>query len=316
MLRGALALVAWIAILAAPAEAGWLAPLPVSPQGQQVVTPGAAVGADGRMIVAWNGMVGANNRIHVAMRPPGGALEDAQLLSAPGAGGITPRVLIDAQGNALIMWEEGAVYRWAVRPVGATAFGAVGTLTLPGTEHPFSELRLAAAPDGTLAAVGITSEDVLSDTLTRIRVMTRAPGGDFVLAPALDQGQSSGNVSFDDVDMDADAQGGLYATWTKRQVSSPTTTSEVNVAVRPPGGASFGLENVANAVATSGNATNDPLLSRGISGVDAMGNLTVGFVQKYDDGGGSEVRLRSRPAGGAFLPGEQPGHARESGQRA
>ncbi len=195
MLRGALALVAWIAILAAPAEAGWLAPLPVSPQGQQVVSPGAAVGADGRMIVAWNGMVGASNRIHVAMRPPGGTLEDAQLLSAPGAGGITPRVLIDAQGNALIMWEEGSVYRWAVRPVGASAFGAVGTVTLPGSEHPFSELRLAAAPDGTVAAVGITSEgDALPDTLTRIRVMTRAPGGDFVLAPALDQGQSTMSV--------------------------------------------------------------------------------------------------------------------------
>ena len=223
MLRGALALVAWIAILAAPAEAGWLAPLPVSPQGQQVITPGAAVGADGRMIVAWNGTVGASNRIHVAMRPPGGALEDAQLMSAPSAGGITPRVLIDAQGNALIMWEEGSVYRWAVRPVGATAFGAVGTVTLPVGEHPFSELRLAAAPDGTLAAVGITSEGSLPDTITRIRVMTRAPGGDFVLAPALDQGQSSMSVSvsFDQVDMDADAQGGLYATWTKRRTSSP-----------------------------------------------------------------------------------------------
>ncbi len=59
-------------------------------------------------------------------------------------------------------------------------------------------------------------------------------------------------------------------------------------------------------MATSGNATNEPVLSNGMSGVDAMGNLTVGFVQRYDDGGGSEVRLRSRPAGGAFLPGDSP----------
>ena len=87
---------------------------------------------------------------------------------------------------------------------------------------------------------------------------------------------------------------GLYATWTKRRTSSPATTSDVNVAVRPPGGASFGLE-MESAVATSGNATSEPVLSKGRSGVDAMGNLTVGFVRKYDDGGGSEVRLRSLP---------------------
>ena len=230
MLRGALALIAWIAILAAPAEAGWLAPLRVSPLGQQVITPGAAVGADGRMIVAWNGTVAASNRIQVAMRPPGGALEDAQLMSAPSAGGIAPRVLIDAQGNALIMWEEGLVYRWAVRPVGATTFGAVGTITLPVGERPSSELRLAAAPDGTLAAVGITLEGDSPDTTTRLRVMTRAPGGDFVLAPALDEGQESMGVSFsfDQIDMDADGQGGFYASWTKQRTSSPTTTSDVH----------------------------------------------------------------------------------------
>lgn len=308
MLRGALALVAWIAILAAPAQAGWLAPLRVSPLGQMAVNPGAAVGADGRMIAAWSGTVGASNRIHVAMRPPSGALEDPQLMSAPGAGGITPRVIIDAQGNALIMWEEGAVYRWAVRPAGATAFGTVGTIPLPVGEQPFSELRLAAAPDGTLAAVGQTSQGSLPNTITHIRVMTRAPGGDFVLAPELDQGQSTMSVTtlFDQVDVDADAQGGLYATWTKRRTSSPTVTSDVNVAVRPPGGASFGIESVASAVATSGNATSEPVLSNALSGVDAAGNLTVGFVQKYDDAGGSEVRLRSRPSGGAFLPGSSP----------
>ena len=308
MLRGALALVALLAILAAPAEAGWLGPLPVSPLGQQVITPGAAVGADGRMIVAWNGTVGPSNRIHVAMRPPSGALEDAQLMSAPGAGGSAPRVLIDLQGNALIMWEEGPVYRWAVRPVGATAFGAVGTVTLPVGESPFSELRLAAAPDGTLAAVGMTTQGSAPDAITRIRVMTRAPGGDFVLAPVLDEGQSSASVnfSFDHVDMDADAQGGLYATWTKRRTSSTTTTSDVYVAVRPQGGASFGVESVASAVAASGNATGEPILRNALSGVDATGNLTAGFLQSYDDGGGSEVRLRSRPAGGAFLPGSSP----------
>ena len=300
-----LAVAAGLAALAPPASADWLAPLPVSAAGQLAITPAAAVGPDGTMIVAWAGTVGATNKIHVAMHAPGGALEDPQVISAGNAS--APKALIDGQGNAVVVWEEGSVYRWAVRAAGASAFGPAGTVTLPVGERPFSNLSLAAAPDGTVAAVGITMQDTSSTS--RIRVMTRAPGGDFVLeAAALDQAQASMTTSvvLGDVDMDADAQGGLYATWTKRVATSPTTTTSIRVGVRPPGAASFGVENVADGSAQSGNAVGEPVLSAGTSGVDAAGNLTVGFVQRYDDGGGSEVRLRSRPAGGAFGAGSTP----------
>jgi hypothetical protein len=305
MRRCALVLVAWVAVHAAPAQAGWLAPLPVSPEAQ-VGNHSAALGPDGRMIVAWASFVGSSSSIQVAMRAPGGPLEAPQPVSAPGASVMTPKVLIDQQGNALVMWEEGSVYRWAVRPVGAAGFGPVGTVTLPTGEQPFSQLSLAAAPDGTIGAVGVTTQG--SPSTIRIRVMTRAPGGNFVLHPAVDEAQSSmtTSVSVDDPDMDADAQGGLYATWTKRVSESPTTTSDIKLAIRPPGAAAFGVEGVATSVAQSGNATPEPTLRGGRSGVDAAGNLTVAYLQARDDSGGSEVRLRSRPAGGPFAPGSTP----------
>ena len=58
----------------------------------------------------------------------------------------------------------------------------------------------------------------------------------------LDEGLDNGDdkYSFGPVDMDAGAQGGFYATWTRDHSTSATnSTSNVRVAVRPPGAGGF-----------------------------------------------------------------------------
>ena len=114
--------------------------------------------------------------------------------------------------------------------------------------------------------------------------------------------------SFGPVDMDADAQGGFYATWTRRHSLSAThSTSDVRVAVRPAGAGTFAVQGVSTGVADSGDLFRDTTVGAGRAGVDAAGNLIVGYTLRFSDVSPeeAEVRLRSRPAGGPFQAGSE-----------
>jgi hypothetical protein len=168
------------------------------------------------------------------------------------------------------------------------------------------------AADGTAAAILSTIEGSPGSSTRRIRTMTRTPGGGFQLGPPIDQGTESmaamDGYSFGPLDMDTDGQGGFYASWLTRHFMGASTTNDVNVGVRPPGAASFSVENVDHHIAASGNTVSEPAAFSVSSGVDAVGNLSVAFVLSYDDvsPSHSELRLRSRPPGGPFQAGSVP----------
>jgi PKD domain-containing protein len=297
--------------LAPPASAGWLAPLPLSAPDSPGSQPALALGSDGRLVAAWTRSDGTRLRIEAAERQPGGALEQPQIVSEAGIDAAGAQVAVDAAGNALLVWVSANTYKWATRPAGAAAFGNVNVVSLPAGERA-STYRLVMAPDGLAAAVILTfADETMTSTRSRVRVMTRAPGGDFVLSPALDQGVDSSTTDFSvgAVDMDVDAQGGLYATWTRSEsISSSSATNAVRIAVRPPGGSSFSQGTVFTGVTNSSDAVEDTQVAEAHGRVDAAGNLTVIFTLTRTDvsPAQSQVLLRSRPPGGPLDPGVTP----------
>ena len=172
------------------------------------------------------------------------------------------QVALDAGGNALLMWIRGQSYQWATRAADAGAFGDLHTVALPAGERA-SSFQLAVAPGGEAAVVFLTFDGGPGTTHSRIRVMTRVPGGDFQLSPVLDEGTESGSFdvySFTPLDMDADALGGFYATWTRRHAGAPSTSeTAVKVAVQAAGAASFAVENVAAGLEDPGTCSGTPV---------------------------------------------------------
>ena len=296
--------------LAAPASAGWLAPLPLSAPARPGSQPALALGADGRLVAAWSHSDGTHSRIEAAERQPGGSLEPAQIVSEGGLDAGNAQVAVDAQGNALLVWTSANTYKWATRPAGAAAFGNVNVVSLPAGERA-STYRLAMAPDGQAAAAIVTlAEEGMTSVRSRVRVMTRAPGGTFELSSVLDEGLDTTTTDFTvgSIDMDVDAQGGLYATWTRTATSSGSTSSEVRIAVRAPGASGFGQGTVFTGVSSSSDAVEDTQLGDAHGRVDAAGSLTVIFTLTRTDvsPAQSQVLLRSRPPGGPLVPGATP----------
>jgi hypothetical protein len=275
------ALGACAAILAPPASAGWLAPQPLSAPDRDASSPAIALGPDGRLIAAWARFDGSNTRIEAAVRPPGGALEQAQIVSEAGQSAGSPQVALDAQGNALLMWIRNASVQWATRAAGASAFGDLHTLPLPAGELA-GAFRMAVAPSGAAAVLLWTSQGSGPTTL-RLRAFARPPGGDFASAGLFETVTNGGSddYHFDTMDMDADAQGGFYATWSFRHNHSPTGPNDtaVKVARRPAGSASFTVEQVVSGVDSDfdGGVPNTSVGSAH-TGVDAAGAVNVVFT--------------------------------------
>jgi hypothetical protein len=91
------------ALLAGPAAASWTAPpIGVSPPGQNVSEPEAAVGPDGIATVVWPG---DDDRIWAARRSPNGAWSPPQALSE-GSDSENPHVAAGPGGTAVAVWHE------------------------------------------------------------------------------------------------------------------------------------------------------------------------------------------------------------------
>lgn len=313
---------ALVAALAPPASAGWLAPQPLSSAGETVQNPAVALSGDGRVFAAWLRRDGSEFHVLTDSRAPGGAFEQPQMVSEPGLNASSPRIATDAQGDAIVMWATTSTfYQWAARPAGTPAFGEVHTVPLPAGERP-GQFALQMSDAGEPAALILTLADEGTPPNThlhfRVRTLTRAVSGAMQVGPVLDEGtsDSSNNYSFNFLDLDVDAAGTFYGTWS-RGVSHMTApigdTSAVKVAIRPPGaGAAFAAaEDVATASGDSSDPAPDVRVGTAAAGVDAAGTFRVAYLRSIENPTPiqSEVLLRSRPPGG----GSEPGTSFEAG---
>jgi hypothetical protein len=298
------------AALASPASAAWLPSQPLSAPDKPATAPLIALASDGRMVAAWLRSDGTQLRVEAAARPPGGALEAAQIVSEPGQQASQPQLALDGQGNALLMWQSGSTLKWATRAAGATGFGDPHTVLMPGNEQPGGFL-LAVAPNGDAAALLRTSEPQGLDVRLRIRVLGGSPGEGFEFSPALEDAldDQDNQPQLDPVDISADGQGVFHATWRTTLMGIPPMTTTLKSAkgtAKPP---AFGTPAVvASGMSDGPGGLVDTVVGFARAGLDAAGNLTVVYVVRRDDVNPyqSQLLIRSRPAGGDFIPGSEP----------
>jgi hypothetical protein len=261
---------------------------------------------------------GSDFLIQTTSRAPGGSFEQPQTLSDFGVMPFPPRIATNSQGDAVVMWPTTTLgYQWATRPAGAAAFGTVHTVVLSGGERA-SSLALRLSDAGEPAAVILTQAD--EGTLPnihqhwRVRTLTRAPSGALQVGPVLDEGtnDSANSWTFGPLDLDVDAAGTFYATWTRVDNKSggpSTSVSAVRLSVRPPGaGTAFApAEDVATAAVDPGTLEPDARLGDAAGGVDAGGTFRVVYRRVVDSPAPpqSELLLRTRPPGGGLEAGAE-----------
>jgi hypothetical protein len=165
-----------------------------------------AVGAQGDAAVVWtqtSDMMSMQRLLRASIRPAGLTFTPSPGVVIPGTGDGSdfPTVAVDASGNVLVLWSEGAagVMRSSFRPAGGD-FG--GAQDVPGTSGA-TESRVVFSPDGTALAAFFQSDTIAASV--------RPPGGTFTLATTL----SSIDVFASDVRLAADDQGNVLAVWSE-----------------------------------------------------------------------------------------------------
>jgi hypothetical protein len=163
-----------------------------------------AVGTQGDAAVVWqqtSDMTGPHPLLRASIRPTGGTFTASPGIVIPGTGDGSefPTVAVDAAGNVLVIWSEGAagVMRSSFRPAGGD-FG--GPQDVPGT-NGVTESRLVFSPDGTALAAFFQSDTIAASV--------RPPGGSFMPPTTL----SSIDVFASDVRLAADDEGNVLAVW-------------------------------------------------------------------------------------------------------
>jgi len=158
---GALAVVAAIAIGAAPALAGWSAPWVVSSSGAGFRYVALATDARGDAALAWAsesdvGLVQTRAAVNVAFVGAGGRLVERTLWRSSDAlvGGVA--VALDARGELTVAWIDAArgrsgetLYAHTIRAAYRTPSGKWSPTQIIGYSSPFlsADLQLAAAPN-------------------------------------------------------------------------------------------------------------------------------------------------------------------------
>jgi hypothetical protein len=137
---GVLALATMLAIglaVATQAAAAFDEPVTLSGGRQNAFNPQVAMDGRGRALVVWERSDGTNSLIQARRRSPGGVLGHVHTLSEPGQDAYAPQVAVDADDNALIVWQrfDGANFRIQARWRSADGgLGPVQTLSNAGQD--------------------------------------------------------------------------------------------------------------------------------------------------------------------------------------
>jgi hypothetical protein len=187
-------------------------------------TPQLAMNAGGEAVAVWNGFNGANYVTWAATRPADGDWSTPEDLSVAGEGDWwPPHVAIDADGNAIAVWERQILGEDVIRAA-----------TLPAGENWSAPEDLSTAGDNAreptvaMNAAG-TAIAAWSVAGNGIEAAVRATGGGW--SPSPEQVSALGQSAADPA-VAIDTNGNAVAIW-----QGPGTSGQVlRAAVRPPGG--------------------------------------------------------------------------------
>jgi hypothetical protein len=178
----------------------------LSKAGADAWNPRVAIDADGDALIVWRRHDGAHIRVQARALSKTGVLGPVQSLSAAGRSADNPEVAMDADGDAIAVWQDqyGTTWRVQTRTRSKSgALGAIQTLSKAGQSafHP----QVAADADGDAAFVWAYLDGSHYRVQARFRSKAGALGKVRTLSPT---GVLAGGQR---VVMDAD--GGAVAIW-------------------------------------------------------------------------------------------------------
>jgi len=252
-----------IAVQAAtrPVGGSWQAPVELSASGQESsVAPQVAVGANGDAVAVWRNHSSSGFVVTAALRPAGGTWQAPVDISAVGLSapaslvlGVSPQVAVDAEGNAVAVWNHPTASTSIVQGAVRTAAGPwQAPVNLSAAGRHAEDADIAVDPRGNAIAVWDRS---VGDT-SIVQSAARAAGGAW---------QAPVNLSTAGDDavgprVAVDPQGNAIAAWSVDRLSTPA--SIVQSAMRAAAGAwqapvdiaAAGSDNPDVAVDAQGNA--------------------------------------------------------------
>lgn len=228
----AVALGCFASLPADPALAGgWAAPVTVSPPGQYVEAPQAAVDERGDEAVVWEDRINPyHTKIEISLRPDGGSFASpVTVTEAPGENS-TPSVALGPRGEALVAWSSEADTEHEARELIETSSGSVAT----GSFSPPTPVSGYEGGNGWMYPhVGIAADGeavaVWAGLDGRLHYATRPAGSDGFGAPR--SVTNPGGTTMFSPSIDISPGGSAVAAWTDYQ--------HVYATVREAGG-SFG----------------------------------------------------------------------------
>ena len=119
-----------------PAGENWQAPVNLSNAGRDTFDAEVAIDARGDAVAVWHGSDGTNDIVQAAARPAGGVWQAPIDLSAGGHDAFNPQVVLDAQGDAVAVWQRSngsnSIVQGAVRPSATGVWQAAVDLSAGG----------------------------------------------------------------------------------------------------------------------------------------------------------------------------------------
>lgn len=287
-MRGApaalLGTVMWLCA-AAPAHAAptWLAPVEVSIAAPFTSAPQIGGDGAGDAFAVWLQPSGSEDQVvEAAERPAGGTWQRLGELSSAQGFAQSVHLAVDAQGDAIVAWQETEASQSkilaAFHAAGAAGFQPAVTVS-PGTEA--SGPYVAIAPHG--EAMAVWNKYVESDLVVEAAERSAATGA-WQTPVQVSKGESHYAAG---PSLKLDAQGDAMAIWTRFEVESLKPTEEVvQTAWRP---ASTGVWQKPEDRTEKGGFSNS-----GAIGLDAQGDAVALWL--YREGVVEVARASVRPA--------------------
>jgi hypothetical protein len=231
LLAVALALAASLLPAARAVAAGtppsWSAPAAISEPGARAYEPQVAVDPAGDAVVAWMHWTGSAYSVQVATRPAGGPWSAFATVSSPGAPASNASVAIDADGDAVVAYQQYTgkdLIEVRTHAAGASAWSGSTTVSDPGREASEPEAAIDAAGDAVVLFLGADAAGHTIVQATAEQGFGGEWGAPIPLSPA---GSDAETAS-----LAMDAAGDAFAVWRH----TGTASVEVQESQRPAGG--------------------------------------------------------------------------------
>jgi hypothetical protein len=217
--------------------------LTLSARGQDAFEPQVAVDSDGDALIAWQRSDGTNHRIQARPLSATGALGLTQNLSPPGEHALHPRLAVDADGDAVAVWQlgDGASDPAATAGRARSAAGVLSPVQVLSSGGQALSPHVAISPSGDAVFTWIRNSPGHN-----YRVQTRARSAAGALSAVQTLSQDGQDAHLPRVAVDA--TGDAVLTWQR----SDGTNQRVQTRARSAAGALSAVQTLSTAAGQGG----------------------------------------------------------------